>query len=46
MSTPKEKPFAFVLMPFSSEFEDVYKLGIKEAAISCDVRAERLDEQM
>lgn len=46
MSHQKTKPFAFVLMPFSSEFEDVYKLGIKEAAINCDILAQRLDEQL
>src|SRR4051812_33507799 len=33
-------------MPFSSEFDDIYKLGIKEAAKECEVLAERLDEQM
>ena len=33
-------------MPFSSEFDDTYKLGIKETAIKCDVKAERLDEQL
>lgn len=33
-------------MPFSTEFDDIYKLGIKEAAKECDVLAERLDEQM
>lgn len=38
--------FAFVLMPFRDEFEDVYKLGIKEAAKECGIRAERLDEQL
>jgi hypothetical protein len=41
-----EKPFAFVLMPFGSEFDDVYKLGIKAAAEQCDVIAERVDEQI
>ncbi|OOE57248.1 hypothetical protein BZG13_11730 [Salinivibrio sp. ML323] len=46
MSHQKTKPFAFVLMPFSSEFEDVYKLGIKEASENCDVLAQRLDEQL
>jgi len=40
------KPFVFVLMPFSEDFDDVYKLGIKAAAELCDVKAERLDEQM
>lgn len=38
--------FTFVIMPFSTEFDDIYKLGIKEAAKECDVLAERLDEQM
>jgi hypothetical protein len=41
-----EKPFAFVLMPFGSEFDDAYKLGIKAAAQECDVIAERVDEQI
>lgn len=38
--------FAFVLMPFRSEFDDVYGIGIKEAAEAAGVRAERLDEQL
>lgn len=33
-------------MPFNSEFNDTYKLGIKAAATECGVRAERLDEQL
>ncbi len=33
-------------MPFNSEFDDIYSLGIKEAAKNCDVKAERLDEQL
>jgi len=33
-------------MPFNSEFDDIYKLGIKEVAKNCDVKAERLDEQI
>lgn len=37
--------FAFVLMPFSSPFDDVYKLGIKEPLESLDIRTERVDEQ-
>jgi len=40
------KPFAFVIMPFSKDFDDIYKLGILEAAKSCDVKAERLDDQL
>jgi len=40
-----EKPFALVLMPFSSEFDDIYRLGIREAAKELDIVAERVDEQ-
>lgn len=40
-----DKLFAFVLMPFGTEFDDVYKLGIKDVATSLDVIAERVDEQ-
>lgn len=40
-----DKLFAFVLMPFGAEFDDVYKLGIKEVANKLDVIAERVDEQ-
>ncbi len=40
------KPFAFVLMPFASEFDDIYKLGIQAAAIESEVVAERVDEQI
>ena len=46
MSTKGLDIFTFVLMPFSSEFDDIYKLGIKETSKSCGVRAERLDEQL
>ena len=28
---------AFVIMPFGSDFNDVYKLGIKATAKECDV---------
>ncbi|MCG3886404.1 nucleoside 2-deoxyribosyltransferase [Photobacterium leiognathi] len=42
----KPKPFVFVLMPFSSKFDDIYKLGIKEAAADVGAYAERLDEQI
>jgi hypothetical protein len=38
--------FAFVLMPFDSTFNDVYKLGIKEVASNLGIRAERVDEQL
>lgn len=30
------KKFIFVLMPFDSSFDDVYKLGIKESIESID----------
>lgn len=35
---------AFVIMPFGSDFNDVYKLGIKATAKECDVEAKRLDD--
>ena len=38
--------FAFVLMPFSSEFDDVYRIGIQEPARKLGIRAERVDEQI
>lgn len=38
--------FAFVLMPFDSSFDDVYRMGIKETAASLGIRAERVDEQI
>jgi ActR/RegA family two-component response regulator len=37
--------FAFVLMPFSESFEDVYALGIKPAIEECGLFCERVDEQ-
>lgn len=40
------KPFAFVLMPFSEEFSEVYKLGIKPALQDAGAHAERVDEQI
>jgi hypothetical protein len=39
------KPFAFVLMPFETGFDDIYKLGIQATAKECGVVAERVDEQ-
>lgn len=33
-------------MPFHNGFDDIYQLGIKEVAKTCDVIAERLDEQL
>src|ERR1051325_8167860 len=42
----EEKLFAFVLMPFSKEFDDMYKFGIKEPASQLEILAERVDEQI
>ena len=39
------KPFAFVLMPFNTDFKDIYKYGIKETAENLGIVAERVDEQ-
>lgn len=33
-------------MPFKDEFNDIYRLGIKEAATQVGITAERLDEQI
>ena len=41
-----EHTFAFVLMPFSSEFDDIYRLGVKEPAATLGIRAERVDDQI
>lgn len=38
--------FAFVLMPFDSTFDDIYKLGVKETASQLGIVAERVDEQI
>jgi len=27
-----KRPFVFVLMPFNQDFQDIYKLGIKQTA--------------
>ncbi len=42
----KPKPFVFVVMPFSKEFDDVYQLGIKPACTEAGAYCERLDEQV
>lgn len=39
------KPFVFVLMPFSDEFDHIYESGIKSAADELGAYAERVDEQ-
>jgi len=40
------RPFAFVLMPFTPDFDDIYKLGIKASAEAVGVEAQRVDEQI
>ncbi len=46
MDTTLPKHFVFVLMPFSEDFEDVYKAGIKPAVQEAGAYCERLDEQI
>ncbi|MBC2771210.1 nucleoside 2-deoxyribosyltransferase [Pusillimonas minor] len=41
-----KRPFVFVLMPFHHDFQDIYKLGIKQTAEELGLRAERVDEQL
>jgi hypothetical protein len=37
---------AFVIMPFAEEFNDIFRIGIKETARKLDVDAYRLDEEL
>lgn len=46
MNVNDDKIFVFVLMPFDSAFDDIYKLGIKETASQIGMLAERVDEQI
>jgi hypothetical protein len=46
LTTPTQKPFVFVLMPFSSAFDDIYRYGIKKACEDQGCYCERVDEQM
>src|ERR1044072_6170726 len=46
MKETKPKTFVFVLMPFHSDFDDIYQLGIKEACDKAGAYCERVDEQM
>ncbi|MFA6598412.1 MAG: hypothetical protein WCS69_11855 [Ignavibacteriaceae bacterium] len=46
MEIIKPKPFAFVLMPFDDKFNDIYKIGIKEACEKSGSYCERVDEQI
>jgi nucleoside 2-deoxyribosyltransferase len=40
------KKFCFVLMPFDGDFDDIYKLGIKQSCIDAGAYCERVDEQI
>lgn len=40
------KPFAFVLMPFSKDFDDIYKFAIRQEVAEQGAIAERLDDQI
>lgn len=42
----KKKPFAFVLMSFKPDFDDLYELGIKAACQLAGVECSRVDEQI
>jgi hypothetical protein len=42
----RPKPFAFVLMPFAPQFDDIYRLGIKDACARAGAYCERVDEQI
>lgn len=49
MTTPKitsPRAFCFVLMPFTEAFDDVYRLGIKDACSNAGAYCERVDEQI
>ena len=41
-----QKPFVFVLMPFSPDFDDIYRYGIKKSCEEQGAYCERVDEQM
>jgi hypothetical protein len=43
--TTAPKPFCFVLMPFTSEFNDIYQFGIKDVCKAAGAYSERVDEQ-
>ena len=45
-SATTPKPFCFVLMPFSDEFDDVYQIGIKAVCDEAGAYSERVDEQI
>lgn len=46
MESTSPKFFCFVLMPFSSDFDDIYKFGIKGSCEDANSYCERVDEQI
>ena len=41
-----KRPFVFVIMPFSSEWNDAYELGIQPACVAAGAECARIDEQI
>src|SRR5262245_7101919 len=46
MDTTSPKPFVFVIMPFASNFDDIYEVGVKPACNDAGAYCERVDEQI
>lgn len=44
--TIDDRPFVYVIMPFSSKFRNVYFSGIKPACEELNLKCERVDEQI
>jgi hypothetical protein len=44
--TLSDRPFVFVIMPFSGEWNDHYEFGVKPACESAGASCERVDEQI
>src|ERR671916_2540990 len=46
MEDTQPKTFVFVLMPFDTDFKDIYEVGIKPACKDAGAYCERVDEQI
>lgn len=46
MESTSPKNFCFVLMPFTSDFDDIYRYGIMESCKDAGAYCERVDEQI
>ncbi|MCX6164793.1 MAG: hypothetical protein NTU73_08055 [Ignavibacteriae bacterium] len=46
MENTSPKFFCFVLMPFTTDFDDIYNYGIKESCKEAETYCERVDEQI